>query len=185
MVMKSVLLNSLLSILLMVNGLSVWGQTLSFSSNKGTLAIVGTLDGSPIVGKSSNLFVQLDYERGEIEMKISPKTLVSGNDSLDRFLDQVSVEIITFNGKLGIDYIKTEDHPVQRFEVIGEVMIRDSSFSLPGKGSLKHISDEGKIACYLELEFNLIIPKPKQIPLFNEKENFFKIRVIDAILQRE
>jgi hypothetical protein len=71
-------------------------------------------------------------------------------------LKYFNTEVIRFDGTLGIDYIRTESHPVQKFTVDG--ILKSSggkTFQILGEGTLTHLYYKNGISCLLDLSFHL------------------------------
>ncbi len=102
---------------------------------------------------TKELLVLLNYEDAKFEMKMDKSTFYTGNDSLDKKLALMKYDIIEFNGKLGVEYINTNGHPLLNFEVQG--VISTNNKTINGTGKLEHLSSRGAFSCLLTLKFNV------------------------------
>ena len=102
---------------------------------------------------TKKLFVLLNYENAEFEMKMDKSDFLTNNDSLNKQLALMKFEIITFKGKLDIDKINTNGHSPLDFNVEG--MLSTNNKIIKGTGRLEHISNRSTFSCLLTLKFNL------------------------------
>jgi len=138
----------------LVPGLQLRAQDV-YGNKQATLTVVGRIDQKSITAHSKRVEVILEYDMATFEMKLPISSLHTGVDSLDRFFYGKNQEIINLRGKLGIDYINTENHPPQLFDFQGTLDYMGISIDVFGDGQIQHIYGGGKFACLLGLRFQL------------------------------
>lgn len=127
----------------------------TYRTQNGNMIITGEVSDTIIKLSTKELLLLLNYEDAQFEMKMDKSTFVTGIDSLDKKLALMKYEIITFQGKLDIEYVNTNGHPPLNFEVEGVLSTNDNI--IRGVGYLEHISNRGTYSCLLTIKFNLKI----------------------------
>jgi hypothetical protein len=149
-----------------------------------TLTLHGELDGEALKLQSRQLGVRLNYETAYMIIRLPVSSLESNVDSLNQLLRNSRTEVV-FDGKLSLEYIKTEDHPPLKFTSEGWLTIGDSKTLITGKGELLHIDDASKIACMLGMTMHLNFNDLKlPIPLPG-LENYFEAVIKQAVLKQD
>lgn len=153
-----------------------------FSTNNGIIVIKGSLDSTEINLISNNLVVLLNYETADINFKINLQKLKSNKKDTTFAILNKSLE---FTGKLGIEYINTKGHPVQKFTLEGSMDIDNNSANLWGEGSLEHLYSGGSMACLLNLNF--FLEKGKVAVLFpgHNADTGMSISVVYSVLDKD
>ena len=62
---------------------------------------------------------------------------------------------VVFNGKLGLDFINTKDHPPMNFTTEGWLSIGRTKKWISGNGELHHIENSSTFACMLSITMSL------------------------------
>lgn len=150
-----------------------------------TMIIKGLWNDSAIVAKSNRVFLLLNYETAEFLMQLDKSTLRTGIDSLDRLLASREYDYIEYEGKLGIEYINTQKHPPQDFEV--EDYLRcmpHSEKKIIGKGRLEYIFGD-PYSCILKMHFFHLNLRELglDIPLPGLKDEV-NVEIIQTVLKR-
>ena len=149
----------------------------------GVILMNGVLNDSAIIAKSKKVTVLLDYETAKFDLYFDIATVQTGIDSLDKLLAKQEGNFIEFEGKLGIEYVQTQSHAPQDFEVEGYLDCDYQCGVVQGKGRLEHIFG-GTYSCVLTLSFLLNKNQlPFIIPL-KGLHNEFTVDVIQTILKR-
>ncbi|GAB4242862.1 MAG: hypothetical protein Kow0027_01600 [Saprospiraceae bacterium] len=155
-----------------------------YYTRNATLTINASIDGEIIHFKSDQLSARLDYETAEIIMRMPINSLQSGIDSLDRQLRRLHGEAV-FDGKLGLEYINTDNHPPLNFDLEGWLILDLEKHLISGKGQLHHNANSSEYACMLGLEMILNFEELNiHIPVENLDAEF-EIVVTQALLQRD
>jgi len=152
--------NTLYIAILIFFGISISNQTKAqggdvYRTQNGNMIITVVSADTVLKITTKELLVLLNYNNANITIKMDKSTFKTGNDSLDKKLALLKYDIITFKGKLNIDYINTNGHPPLDFEVKG--IISTNQKIIAGSGHLEHISSHGLYSCLLTLKFNLKI----------------------------
>ncbi len=151
-----------------------------YKTSKGYLLIKVDLNGTSVDIRSDELMIMLDYETGGIVLKQKVSSLMTDNDSIRSQLKKLQDVYLKFEGKLGLDYVNTVDHPPVDFQVEGTLLPQD--IQITGKGHLEHIAQKTKSVCLLTMDFMLnpeIIFPDAQFPGIHNKIN---VKVIQSLL---
>jgi hypothetical protein len=161
-----------------------FAQADTYYTRNATLTLNAELDGEALKLVTRELSVMLDYETAFIIIRFPVSSLETEADSLNAMLEKSRTEVV-FDGKLGMEYVNTEDHPPMKFETEGWLIMGSSKALVNGKGELHHIGNTTKYACMLGLTMQLDF-KDLQIPppLSGLNENFEAI-ITQALLQRD
>lgn len=163
---------------------NVVGQNEAYSSRSAALQIRGEFSGESLVGKTQELAVILNYETAEITLRFPANSLETNSDSLNSILAKSTTELF-YQGKLGMEYINTDDHPPMKFTTEGWLKIDDSEKQVIGEGELHHVENGGQVACLLGLTMNLNFKDLNiPIPIPGIEENFSVI-ITQALLEKD
>ncbi|MBD80961.1 MAG: hypothetical protein CL840_18735 [Crocinitomicaceae bacterium] len=155
-----------------------------YSSTIGTVHITGVWNDSIITAISNELIVLLNYETARFEMRLDKSTLRTGIDSLDKELKELEGNILVYEGKLGIEYVQTQSHPPQDFEVEGYLTCAPHNENIIGKGRLKHIFED-VYSCILNMTFHLNLKEINlDIDLFGLDDEI-RVEIIQTVLKRK
>jgi hypothetical protein len=136
-----------------VNAQDYRNEQSMYRTMNGTMKLVAKIDNEPVLMLTDQLIILLDYSTAEIRIKVDPLELVGIPENIRRQLDSVGLDQIVFEGKLGIDYIRTRQHPPMDFRVEGKLLPWD--IQLFGRGHLEHIDEGSYYACLLNLSFDM------------------------------
>ncbi len=149
--MKAIISFILLTILFNIN--DVFSQE-SFSTSNGLIVFSATIDNQIVLYVSDELQVSLNYQTAHFEFELEKTDIMSDSEFL---LLHFKPDILSFKGELGIDYIRTESHPVQNFSVEGTLKTSSNNqFNIYGQGTLSHLYYKNGISCLLNISFHLV-----------------------------
>ena len=156
-----------------------------FTTKKGEVIAQSKYYDTVIAVKSNDLFMQMDYEKAKLKMFVNLNSFNSNFDSIDVRLKAISSNQISFDGKLGIDLINTQQHSPQNFNITGYVKYGTAKVMINGKGTLTHIVSNGEIAsCILWLEFTFNTKRFLwNLPSYGISETI-TVQIIQAVLNK-
>lgn len=156
-----------------------------FGTDNGSIHISSVKGDKVVTAISKQLIVILNYDNATFKLKLDKSTLETGIDSIDKIFRQRIYDYIEFEGKLGIEQVKTEKHPPQDFEVNGYITCSTHYVSVVGKGHMEHLFGE-YYSCLLNMTFFI---NPEK---FNLKDTFgedltgdLRVDVIQSVLNRQ
>lgn len=155
-----------------------------YKTVKGTVQITGAWNDSALIAVSNELVVLLNYETAQFELRLDKSTLRTGVDSQDKKLKKFERDILIYEGKLGIEYIQTQSHPPQDFEVEGYLTCAPHNENIIGKGHLEHIFGD-VYSCILNMTFHLNL---KEINLDIDLpglQDEVHVEIIQTVLKRK
>jgi len=156
-----------------------------YKTSSGLLIVTVHRDGKSVDLKSKELLILLDYETGKVVIKQEIPALLSNNDSIQQKLNDMEPESITFEGKLGLDYINTKGHPPLDFMVEGTIYPGDNH--VIGSGNLIHRVQGTTSACLLTLSFTLRLDELDEVFQGYKKaglHNEIHLQVMQSLLAR-
>lgn len=178
--MKKILILLLLIAIGLQYGLS---QDIYYTRNA-TLYLNGGVNGKALTLQTSELNVKLDYETAEIIIRFPVSSLTTDLDSLQHWIQNINSEVI-YEGKLGLDYVNTENHPPMQFTTEGWLNINTEKRLIEGNGELHHVGQSNQYACVLGLNMILDL-KALNIHLPIEGlDSEFEAIITQALLQRD
>ncbi len=152
---------------------------------KGVIQINAQDADSLISIKGSYVSIILNYETAHFVMRFDANTLSTGVDSLDHILGQMEQFTVRYKGHFELNYIKTEKHLAQDFEVTGRLEIGGNDYGeLKGKGRIEHVV-KSTYPCLLNLTFTINkddLEKELELPIPWET---LQVEVNQAILDKE
>jgi len=155
-----------------------------YGTTNGIIEVSGVWNGNNLVATSHQLQVDLNYETAEIKMKLDKSTLRTGIDSLDNLLRALRGDLLTYDGKLGVDFIMTKKHPKQQFDVSGTLSCVHNENDVQGSGRLEHIEAE-LYSCVLTMSFEMSLSETNlEIQLLG-LEDRFRISIMQIVLKRD
>ncbi len=161
-----------------------FAQADTYYTRNATLTLNSEWNGEPLQLITRELSVMLDYETAFIIIRFPVSSLETEADSLNTMLDRSKVEVV-FDGKLGMEYINTQDHPPMKFETEGWLTIGDSKELVTGEGELHHIGNSTKYACMLGMTMQLNF-EDLGLPLpLSGMDKRFEAIITQALLQRD
>lgn len=125
-----------------------------YSTTTGVALINGNWGGENFKTEGIKTEARLNYETARLTLRPLASHISTGIDSLNRKLKNLNLEEVRFEGKLNIDIVQTQDHPLQTFEVEGRLLGPGWSFPVHGKGSLEHTYYE-TYACMLSISLHV------------------------------
>jgi hypothetical protein len=173
--------NSVFTILFAFQSLvaNIYSQE-SYKTLQGTIVISTEIENEPVKFVSNNLDVWLNYETAEFKFVLSKTNLRT--DKIEH-LNLFKPDRIYFNGKLGIEYIKTDSHPTQIFGVEGILSSSlDQEFALRANGSLSHLYSNTRMACWLSINMILEMHQVKGFVLDSATTDDMIIEVSNTVL---
>jgi hypothetical protein len=179
------LLNKLILIVLFVltgesylNAQDLRDKQNMYRTINGTMKLVAKVNDEPVLILTDQMVILLDYSTANINIRIDPKNLAGIPENIRRVIDSIGIDNIIFEGKLGIDYIMTRQHPPMDFQVEGVLL--PWNIELYGRGHLEHIDEGSYYACLLNLSFNIELAGTSGIEGF---DNYLVIEIQQAILK--
>lgn len=166
----------------------------TYQTRNATLTLNGELNGKALHLQTQALSVRLNYETAQIVISFPLRSLQTtlteaeqdsfSQDSLSQMLEKSFTEVV-FDGKLGLEYVNTGDHPPMKFKTEGFLIIGTSKAHVEGKGELHHMSSTADLACMLGLRMTLNFKDLGiRIPFPGLNENFEAI-ITQALLQQD
>ena len=125
-----------------------------YFTRNASLNILGEYNGKNFKGSTQKLSVTLDYESTEIILGLELSDLEFDADLLNELIQPYNTKV-EFKGLLGLDYINTDGHPIQYFDIEGELKINGKKNRIHGEGELHHIEQHGILACMLGITMSL------------------------------
>jgi hypothetical protein len=174
--------SKLLAIVLFALSLPAWGQ--EYSSTKTGMAKIHLVwNGNPVEVHTENLNVILNYENAEIKVRLDLSTVRFTNAEVDSLLARYPVRVVEFTGKLGIEFIQTQKHPEQDFEVEGRLNIGNKK-PINGNGHLKHLYTGTRYACHLNAKFQLSLAALGFEGLPPTLDDAVQVEIIQIVMKR-
>ena len=149
-----------------------------------SLLLNGALNGKALKIKTKELSVKLDYETSYMTVRFLVNSLETEIDTINNMLSESLTEVV-FEGKLGLEYINTNDHPPLKFTTEGSLMIGNSESQIRGTGELHHIESSGGYACRLGLIMQLNLQELNIEPPLSGLDNRFEVFITQALLQKD
>ncbi len=159
-----------------------YAQTDIYYTQNASLEVIGVYNGQEIKGQTTTVGINLNYETTEMKILFNLNSLVFNNDTINRMIENQNI-LITFDGKLSLDYINTKSHPPMDFTAEGWLDTQETKTKIRGAGEIHHINDSGSYVCMLALKLDLDLSEIyNNLPegLFNEAN----LVITQAILQR-
>ena len=171
------------SLLIASKGLSQnWEE--SYGTSRGTIQIKGVYNDTVLVAESQDLIIVLNYETADFLLKLDKSSLRTGIDSLDQKLMSKESDYLEYRGKLGIDYVKIEQHPPMDFLVEGKLTRHNNEELITGTGHLEHIYGD-VVSCILNMSFHLSLSEANfiiDLPGLSDKVH---IEIVQSVLSQD
>ena len=125
----------------------------SYRTFRGTIVLSFEMNNEPVQFISNELDVLLNYETAQFKYTLKKSSIRA------TYLSHIQLfkpDEIIFSGKLGIEFIKTNSHPVQIFGLEG--ILSSSSgqeLAVHASGSLSHLYSNSELACWLNITMQL------------------------------
>ncbi|PHN01846.1 hypothetical protein [Flavilitoribacter nigricans] len=178
--MKKILILLLLIAIGLQSGLS---QDIYYTRNA-TLTLNGGLSGKALTLQTSELNVKLDYETAEIIIRFPVSSLTTDLDSLQTRIEKSNSEVV-YEGKLGLEYVNTENHPPMQFTTEGWLNINEEKQLIEGTGELHHIGKSNQYACVMGLNMILNLDALNIYLPIEGLDSEFEVVITQALLQRD
>ena len=123
---------------LLLQGINLVAQEV-YGTDNGIIHISMVKDEEVVTAISKKLVVIINYDDASFKLLLDKSTLETEVDSIDKVLRQKKYDNIEFEGKLGIEQVKTVKHPPQDFDVNGYITCSPHHVAVVGKGHLEHI----------------------------------------------
>lgn len=152
----------------------------SYRTLLGTVVISTEVNNETVKYISNDLDVQLNYETAEFTFSLNKNDIRTENIL---HLNLYKPEMIKFYGKLGVDFIKTDSHPIQIFGVEGTLSsLGGREISLNASGSLSHLYSNTDIACLLNISIQIDRQEIEGFILDSASTSDMKIEITNTIL---
>ena len=109
-----------------------------YQTQAGTILVSGIYKGVNVSAISNQLFMHLNYENAQMQLRMMIGSLITENDSLSELLNKLSGQELTFNGKMNIAFVQTKSHPKQKFKIEGMMFINGISKPFSFNSTLQH-----------------------------------------------
>jgi hypothetical protein len=152
-------------------------------TNKGLISVRLYHNNNPIEIKSNDLLILLDYETASIVIKQELSSLISDDELIQTKLTHYDDQLFELEGKLGIDYINTNGHPLLDFTVEGT--LSPGKEHIIGSGHLVHRVQGTSSACLLSLSFILNLDEVFPDNQMEGMNNEIYVNVIQSLMARE
>lgn len=174
--------SKLLALVLFALSLPAWGQEY-IGTKTGMAKIHLVWNGNPVEVHTENLNVILNYDYAEIKVRLDLSTVRSSDPKMDTLLALYPVRVIEFIGKLSIQFIQTQKHPEQDFEVEGRLNVGNKN-PIFGKGHLKHLYSGTRYACHLDASFQLSLEAMGLTGLPTALDDALQVEIIHNVMKR-
>lgn len=172
----------LITILFFVTTVTLQAQVFKTVSAKVSLS--GLYDSISIGGESHGMYIILNYDRALMDMKMSLRSIITTNDTLNFQIQNSPEKIFHFTGKMKLDYVRTKTHPTQKFRVDGMLTLNNISHPLTFNAALYHIANSGDAACKLSGQIVIDISKYFADASFNRFDNKVVLSFSQIVLKR-
>ncbi|MEZ4940654.1 MAG: hypothetical protein R3D58_07290 [Saprospiraceae bacterium] len=170
----------------------VWCNGLAqstYQTRNAVLTLNGALGENALHLQTRELSVRLDYETAYLIIQFPLRTLqivqsAPAVDSLIKLLERSATQI-TFDGKLGLEYINTEDHPPMQFKTEGLLTVGTAKAVIQGSGELHHTSNTSDLACILGMTMHLSFKELGIGTPFPGLADSFEVVITQALLKRD
>jgi hypothetical protein len=99
-------------------------------------------------------------------------------------LSALREDLLTYEGKLGVEYIMTKKHPKQQFDVSGTLSCAHNEKDIRGSGRLEHIEAE-LYSCVLTMSFEMSLSETNLEIQLPGLEDPFRISIMQIVLKRD
>ncbi len=125
----------------------------SFRTFRGTIVLSFEMNNEPVQFISNELDVMLNYETAQFRYTLKKSSIRTTDIS---HLQLFKPDEINFSGKLGVEFIKTDSHPVQTFGLEGTLSSSSGQeLAVHASGSLSHLYSNSGLACWLNITMQL------------------------------
>lgn len=152
-----------------------------YRTMEGEMTITGRVGDSTLEMNTNRLVVALNYETAELVIRLNPRTVSSNSRGANQGSFVNTFTDVLFKGKLGIDYVITQQHPPLDFTVEGYLYNADQQTWITGTGHLEHIHAD-EYACILNMDFEVA---PSVLSIDWPGEDKVQIRIIHTVLKPE
>lgn len=156
-----------------------------YHTPKGVIQIAAQNPDSLLTIKGNYVSIILNYETADFVMRFDANSLTTGVDSLDQVLQSMEDFTIRYKGHFELNYIKTEKHLAQDFEVAGRLDINGVDYGeIKGEGHIEHVV-KSTYPCLLSLKFTIDkndLEEELNLPIQWET---LQVEVNQAILDKE
>jgi len=156
----------------------ILSQSETYHTKNGNIQISTIINGKVVNAYSNKLIIHLDYRNALIQLYLDKSTLKTDNDSLKKIINSFESLPIEANGKLGVSFIETKMHPQQNFDFYLDFTKGLVGQRFKGRGVLTHLG--GRLACLLNMDFQLKLDSTQLSPYFKES----KIKILQTLLKK-
>lgn len=144
----------------------------------------GLYDSVPVGGESHQMYILINYDKAQMDMKMNLRSIVTSDDTLTRQIQNYPVAEFHFAGKMKLDYVRTKTHPTQKFRVDGMLTINEITHPFSFMATLYHISNSGDIACKLSGQMMIDISKYIPEATFNHFDKNVILSFTQIVMKR-
>ena len=168
---------------LLLTGIQLQAQH-EYSTTTGVALISGRWAGDDFKTEGIKTEARLNYETAHVTLRPLVSQISTGIDSLDSKLKKLNLEEIRFEGRLNIAIVQTQDHPLQTFEIEGQLVGPGWSLPAHGKGSLEHTYYE-TYACMLSISLHVELKDQVSSIGIPQLDDGINIRLKQSVLKNE
>jgi hypothetical protein len=154
-----------------------------YGTANGIVQITAVVNDTVVLAQGRDLKIVLNYETAEIMLELDKNTLSTGSSYLDSLLYENYTAPIQYIGQLDLDYIRTQKHPPQDFEVDGFLSCDPTNHEFKGQGHLEHIFN-GIYSCILTLSFHLSLEEIGIEISFPGVADEIHVEIVQTVLKR-
>lgn len=155
-----------------------------YSTSRGVAVISGSWAGEDFKTQGVKTDARLNYETARVVLRPLSTDISTGIDSMDKRLKDLNMEDVRFEGKLNIDIVQTQDHPLQTFEVEGQLIGQGWSWPVHGKGTLEHTYYQ-TYACMLSISLHIELKNQTVLEDIPELGDELIIQLKQSVLKNE
>jgi len=137
-----------------------------YRTRNSKIGFTGLYLGKPFHMYTQKAIIYLNYETAELTINVQLSSFYSPDHEVDSLLNLLADRPLSFEGKLGLDYINTKSHPLLEFEVRGILDLGQIQQPIHFNGRLLHLTEQGEVSCLLSL-YPQIDLEEFQIPVAN------------------
>ena len=124
----------------------------------------------------------LDYDAATYKLEIDLTTLTNSEGKNFSEFVKIPNKKLVIEGKLGVEFINTTNHPPQSFNLEGIVV--SSNNEVRGTGKLEHLSNRGTFSCILTIRIKIGLDDLGFESTDVNKEERISIKIVQVVLNR-
>lgn len=157
-------------------------QAQVFKTVAAKVSLAGLYDSMPVGAESHGMYILINYDRAQIDMKMNLRSILTTSDTLNSRIRHSADQVFHFSGKMKLDYVRTKTHPTQKFPVDGILTVNGISHPLSFTAVLYHIANSGEAAC--KLSGQIMIDMTKYAPGLNRFNKNIVLSFTEIVLRK-